>query len=88
MKIAGTQFISIHVLREEDDSIFSSKRSGHEISIHVLREEDDEHIADRYILVDVISIHVLREEDDLFFPVLRTQWLEFLSTSSARRTTV
>ena len=61
-------------------------RSG--ISIHVLREEDDEHIADRYILVDVISIHVLREEDDLFFPVLRTQWLEFLSTSSARRTTV
>ena len=33
--------ISIHVLREEDDAIFSRAASYHDISIHVLREEDD-----------------------------------------------
>ena len=33
--------ISIHVLREEDDEIFTPDLANRHISIHVLREEDD-----------------------------------------------
>ena len=33
--------ISIHVLREEDDSLYSLRYRHRKISIHVLREEDD-----------------------------------------------
>ena len=57
-------WISIHVLREEDDEGLFGWLWELLISIHVLREEDD-------VLRTIsppnkldISIHVLREEDD------------------------
>ena len=55
--------ISIHVLREEDDTRTRLFCRSQSISIHVLREEDDL----MYFLPfhpSAISIHVLREEDD------------------------
>ena len=55
--------ISIHVLREEDDSALRDAVDAINISIHVLREEDD--VRHGYgIASQGISIHVLREEDD------------------------
>ena len=57
-------YISIHVLREEDDGSKSSiSHSIFTISIHVLREEDDD-IEIAVFGTGTISIHVLREEDD------------------------
>ena len=38
--------ISIHVLREEDDSDVNYQIAHREISIHVLREEDDKYTLD------------------------------------------
>ena len=57
------------------------------ISIHVLREEDDFKRRVGGERVD-ISIHVLREEDDRDAPLARGRPSKFLSTSSARRTTL
>ena len=56
------------------------------ISIHVLREEDDEMETGGYRIMR-ISIHVLREEDDGITPAQDARGYQFLSTSSARRTT-
>ena len=61
---------------------------GRPISIHVLREEDD---CDRGEVEPggaYISIHVLREEDDQAGGDVVVPVGQFLSTSSARRTTV
>ena len=58
-----------------------------QISIHVLREEDDGDGGHGRRAGDPISIHVLREEDDLEPGSQATVTVEFLSTSSARRTT-
>ena len=60
-----TYLISIHALREEGDSLFSSTstQTGR-ISIHALREEGD--LDPSQSLRGVrISIHALREEGDL-----------------------
>ena len=58
------------------------------MSIHVLREEDDGMVY-RGSVRFKISIHVLREEDDLLaFSKSRSPQTKFLSTSSARRTTI
>ena len=60
---------------------------GRPISIHVLREEDD---CDRGEVEPggaYISIHVLREEDDQAGGDVVVPVGQFLSTSSARRTT-
>ena len=81
------QDISIHVLREEDDYSLCSLPTGSEISIHVLREEDDGCILSPSTRQTVISIHVLREEDDLYRINRGSYTIQFLSTSSARRTT-
>ena len=58
------------------------------ISIHVLREEDDLIHREGSIVYQGISIHVLREEDDDCAVNLCGHRFTFLSTSSARRTTV
>ena len=59
------------------------------ISIHVLREEDDVYVSKRNQRPDLISIHVLREEDDGPGELLDVLFVPgFLSTSSARRTTL
>ena len=57
------------------------------ISIHVLREEDDA-MSDSLFGGIEISIHVLREEDDPHALLFEFAGDQFLSTSSARRTTV
>ena len=57
------------------------------ISIHVLREEDDQ-AARGQRHRSGISIHVLREEDDVRQGPLTLNGPIFLSTSSARRTTI
>ena len=57
------------------------------ISIHVLREEDDLHYSTKSAK-SRISIHVLREEDDHRALAVRADLNAFLSTSSARRTTL
>ena len=79
-------YISIHVLREEDDAVRSAVAVDTGISIHVLREEDDIFSAFFILFLD-ISIHVLREEDDATCTSTDTVPIKFLSTSSARRTT-
>ena len=82
-----TYLISIHALREEGDSLFSSTstQTGR-ISIHALREEGDLPEKDRQA-VRSISIHALREEGDTKSPHT-SFWLSiFLSTPSARRAT-
>ena len=57
-------WISIHVPRVEDDSVFVTiSDEGTEISIHVPRVEDDEKCNDKQ-RHGVISIHVPRVEDD------------------------
>ena len=58
------------------------------ISIHVLREEDDSKWYDATKSYSYISIHVLREEDDEIGLGAFTAAGIFLSTSSARRTTL
>ena len=58
------------------------------ISIHVLREEDDGRSAGHGLPDLQISIHVLREEDDRRPSRASSDFLIFLSTSSARRTTL
>ena len=58
----------------------------HGISIHVLREEDDDASSPK-LATFLISIHVLREEDDCPGNHAQRRWGQFLSTSSARRTT-
>ena len=82
-----TYLISIHALREEGDSLFSSTstQTGR-ISIHALREEGD--LDPSQSLRGVrISIHALREEGDTKSPHT-SFWLSiFLSTPSARRAT-
>ena len=60
--------------------------SYNQISIHVLREEDDPAPAGHGMDSLEISIHVLREEDDASITASRSR-RQFLSTSSARRTT-
>ena len=59
------KYISIHVLREEDDAGLFKARQGFHISIHVLREEDDYEALCKMGAFLNISIHVLREEDDM-----------------------
>ena len=78
--------ISIHVLREEDDSVTKVHVFRNFISIHVLREEDDCEACHNKMHPE-ISIHVLREEDDVTIRYLQIGVEAFLSTSSARRTT-
>ena len=56
------------------------------ISIHVLREEDDCKLIFHCAFLR-ISIPVLREEDDRASDAAKLDTAEFLSTSSARRTT-
>ena len=80
--------ISIHALREEGDLVraISAPRSF-PISIHALREEGDAASAWGRGCRNAISIHALREEGD-FQPIFPPpQWVEFLSTPSARRAT-
>ena len=84
---ANAIMISIHVLREEDDSGRNFRGRCEHISIHVLREEDDPGLRRRGQPQPDISIHVLREEDDVLSPALLSRRTKFLSTSSARRTT-
>ena len=79
--------ISIHVLREEDDGPMVPQhrrvlhfyprppRGGRQLATILLRH------------IRIISIHVLREEDDPLSGLDDLVILEFLSTSSARRTT-
>ena len=57
--------ISIHALREEGDSLFSSTstQTGR-ISIHALREEGDQVHRRAALASFLISIHALREEGD------------------------
>ena len=57
------------------------------ISIHALREEGDGGAKARHQVGTVISIHALREEGDhQLIPVVR-EFMQFLSTPSARRAT-
>ena len=58
------------------------------VSIHVLREKDDAQARSTLSWASMISIHVLREEDDGVVLGISTAQYKFLSTSSARRTTV
>ena len=60
---------------------------GWKISIHALREEDDFSYKDIAAHL-TISIHALREEDDLCCRGGQTEKIKFLSTPSARRTTL
>ena len=62
-------------------------RRAEKISIHVLREEDDSALLHQRAKSCCISIHVLREEDDQAAQFLLFPFCQFLSTSSARRTT-
>ena len=59
-----TFWISIHVLRKEDDYFFRLSDAEHCISIHVLRKEDDLRSRPFSSSAFRISIHVLRKEDD------------------------
>ena len=56
------------------------------ISIHALREEGDKKQLDMY-RADMISIHALREEGDHVLHPAIFQFIQFLSTPSARRAT-
>ncbi len=61
----ATEWISIHVLRVEDDGILPSGGDNQmDISIHVLRVEDDTLCPALPGGARLISIHVLRVEDD------------------------
>ena len=80
-------YISIHVLREEDDRVHPHSTGHRSISIHVLREEDDVSKGFFHLRDVKISIHVLREEDDTSSGFRAVRTATFLSTSSARRTT-
>ena len=57
------------------------------ISIHALREEGDYSVDGAGRHRD-ISIHALREEGDTTVSALVNWWFKFLSTPSARRTTL
>ena len=63
-QVPDVVWISIHVLRVEDDvnSYFAKQRFS--ISIHVLRVEDDRVFRSAGSGGHNISIHVLRVEDD------------------------
>ena len=79
--------ISIHALREEGDTTFSTAPDsfmnfyprpprGGRLDVRV-----------RFLRLPVISIHALREEGDALSSVMGTPMNEFLSTPSARRAT-
>ena len=82
----GALFLSTSSARRTT-AIFDQVIRVANISIHVLREEDDR-VAEMAARLTDISIHVLREEDDGMTTVIVCATLSFLSTSSARRTTI
>ena len=80
-------FLSTSSARRTTDRRFKLGLAGG-ISIHVLREEDDARQGACGDDPRHISIHVLREEDDTYPQTSCSIRSIFLSTSSARRTTI
>ena len=81
-------YISIHVLREEDDRIarIQVDHRAH-ISIHVLREEDDSVYRQEPSTADkFLSTSSARRTTGMIGSIFAPK--SFLSTSSARRTTI